>query len=182
MDKSLWNQRPLLENHIGRAIGEWRQKNIKDIGYAETEDFLLSQKIEGKNTPVSSKTKSNIKSTLHSFWTWLKKRRILTLNQILEFPETPFELSFRNTIDKETQQAIMNEVHRVSYHINPKVWIGIKWLSTYISIRPGELLKVKEGDFDLSLGVVVIPHPKEKRPKTVPLLADDIEILGSSPN
>ncbi|MFC1534764.1 tyrosine-type recombinase/integrase [Thermodesulfobacteriota bacterium] len=170
-----------IQNHINRAIKEWRNKNIKEIGYAEIEDFLLSQKIEKTNEPISAKTKSNIKSTLHSFWIWLKKRRILSASQIPEFPETPFELSWRKTIDKEIQQGILDEIYNISFHINPKIWIGIKFLSTYISIRPGEMLNIKEGDFDLNLGVVVITNPKEKKPKTVPLLEEDIGILNSFP-
>lgn len=65
--------------------------------------------------------------------------------------------------------------------LNPKIWIGVKFLTTYISIRPGELLNIKEGDFDFKLGVVVIPHPKEKKAKTVPLLEADIELIKSLP-
>ena len=170
-----------IRNHMDRAICAWGQKNIKEIGYAEIEDFILNQNLEGSQKPLSSKSRANIKSTLHQFWTWLRKRRVLTLGQMPEFPEVDFELSWRKTIDKETQQDIIEEVKRISYGVNPKIWIGIKWLSTYISIRPGELLDIKEGHFDLNLGVVVIPHPKEKRPKTVPLLDEDIEILKSLP-
>ena len=43
------------------------------------------------------------------------------------------------------------------------------------------MLNIKEGDFDYSLGVVLIPHPKEKRPKTVPLLDEDMDLLKSLP-
>jgi integrase len=84
-------------------------------------------------------------------------------------------------IDKETQEAILNEVHRLSYRINPRIWIGIKWLMTYISIRPIELLHIKEEDFDFNLGVVNICHNKEKKPKIVPLLDEDLELVKSFP-
>ncbi len=170
-----------IRQHIQRGIIEWGQRNIKDIGYAEIEDFLGKQKLEGSEKPVSSKTRSNIRSTLHNFWMWLKKRRILRHDQIPEFPEVSFQLAWRSTIDKETQQRIIQEVKRISYEINPKIWLGIKWLATYIAIRPNEMLNIKEGDFDLGLGVVVIRDPKEKKPKTVPLLDQDIEILRSLP-
>jgi len=170
-----------IKNHITRAIREWGQTNIKNIGYAQIEDFLLSQKLEGTNRLISAKTRSNIKSSLHSFWSWLRRRRILNLSQIPEFPETPFELSWRKTIDKNMQQAIIAEVHRISHHINIKIWIGIKWLATYVSIRPGELLSIKEGHLDLHTGLLLIPYPKEKKPKTIPLLEGDVDLLRSLP-
>jgi len=170
-----------IKNHVYRAIEEWNQTNIKEIGYAEIEDLLLKQKLEGKDRPVATKTRANIKSTLHAFWIWLNKRRILTLAQMPEFPEVKFELAWRNVIDKVTQKAIIDEVYRISHKVNIKIWLGIKWLSTYISIRPGELLNIKERDFDLNIGVVVIPDPKEKGTKTVPLLNEDIEFLRSFP-
>ena len=170
-----------LQDHMGRTIREFGQTNIKDIGYAEIEGFLIKQKLKGTNRPVSTKTRANIRSTLHAFWMWLRKRRVLPFAQIPEFPEVPFELSHRNIIDRETQRAILSEVNRISSHISPKIWIGIKWLCTYISIRPGELLKIKEGDFDLNLGVLIIRAPKENKPKAVPLLEEDVELLRSFP-
>ena len=99
-----------------------------------------------------------------------------------EFPEIRFELSWRNTIDKDTQEAILNEVKRITYHINSKIWIGVKWLCTYIPIRPTELINIKEGDFNLSLGIVNIRYNKEKKPKIVPLLDEDIELIDSFPS
>jgi integrase len=172
-----------LNGHMGRAMAHWGNMNVKLIGYAEIEDFLFSEGLVNEKTRelVSDKTRANIKTTLHAFWVWLRKRKILTLAQIPEFPEVKFELKWRKVIDKETQQAILDEVRRLTYHINPRIWIGIKWLMTYISIRPGELIQVKEEDFDFSLGVVNIRHNKEKKPKIVPLLDEDIELLKSLP-
>ena len=84
-----------------------------------------------------------MKSGLHSFFHWVKRREKIP---VPEFPELTFELGWRKIIDKETQQAIIDEVYRISFQINPKIWLGIKWLSTYISIRPGELLGLRECD------------------------------------
>ena len=154
-----------------KAISAWGQINVKNIGFGEIEDFLHAQE-------VSDKTKANMKSCLHSFFVWLKRREKVPMP---EFPEVSFELGMRKIIDKETQESIIDEVYRLTYHKNPKVWLGIKWLSTYISIRPGELLNLKEEDIDIKLGYFIIPHPKEKRPKLVPIIDEDIEILGSMP-
>lgn len=76
---------------------------------------------------------------------------------------------------------IIDKVRDISYALNPKIWLGIKWLSTYISIRPHELINIKEGDFDFNLGVVLIRDPKEGTPKTVPLLPEDIDLIHSMP-
>ena len=70
---------------MNKAINAWGTVNVKSIGYAEIEDFLFSQK-------VSDKTKANMKSCLHDFWQWLRKRKVLTLAQMPEFPEIKFEL------------------------------------------------------------------------------------------
>ncbi|SHH98998.1 tyrosine-type recombinase/integrase [Desulfofustis glycolicus] len=163
-----------LERFIIAAIHEWGPKNVKEIGFAELEDFLHKQK-------VSNKTKSNIRSCLHSFWNWLLHRRIVTTQQFPDFPTVKFNLGYRKIIDKETQTAILNEVKRISYDRNPRIWLGIKWLCTYISIRPGELLKVQEQDLNTRLGCFIIKHSKEGREKIVPMLEEDRDLINSLP-
>ena len=68
----------------------------------------------------------------------------------------------RNIIDIETQQALIDEVKRLTYNINPKVWLGIKWLATYIKIRPGELVRIRERDIIMGSGVIIIPPQRKK--------------------
>jgi len=104
-----------------------------------------------------------------------------TIQEFPEFPDINYELGYRKVVSKETQLSILEEVHKISYHINPKIWIGIKWLCTYISIRPGELVLLTEGDIDLDNGYLFFPHPKEKRHKVVPIIKEDIEILKTFP-
>ncbi len=100
-----------LRNYMAKAAVAWGQRNVKSIGYGEIEDFLHCH-------DVSDKTKSNWKSGLHSFFKWVSRQEKMP---IPEFPETPFELDWRKIIDKETQQAIIHEIHSISYHINPKI-------------------------------------------------------------
>lgn len=90
-------------------------------------------------------------------------------------------ICWRRTIDKGTQQAIIDEVYKVSHKTNLKIWLGIKFLATYISIRPGELINIKEKDIDLESGLIFIPHPKEKKPKVVPFLDEDIALIKTLP-
>ena len=163
-----------LRNDIGKAIACWGHRNIKEIGYAEIEDFILEQN-------VSQKTRHNICSCLHDFWTWLLKRRVIKLHEFPEFPEIKYELRYRRVIDKETQERVLDEIWRISHKVNPKIWLGIKWLCTYISIRPGELIKINEEHIDLKNGYLFIPTPKEKKAKNVPLIEEDIKILEALP-
>ena len=164
-----------LRNYLGRAMAFFGGRNIKEIGYADLEDLLEAQQ------DLSPKTRANMKSALHDFWRWLLKRQVITPAQVPAFPEVKFELGHRRTVDKGTQLAILEEVRRISQSIDPRVYIGIRFLCTYISVRPAEMAALKEGDIDLGNGYLLIPHPKEKALKRVPLLEEDVELLRSLP-
>ena len=162
-----------IQTHLKKAVSFFDQTNIKTIQYGELEDFLLV--LDG----LADKTKHNVMSDIHAFFAWACKRE----KQISmpEFPKVEYELGWRNTIGPDVQQDILDELFRISYDKNPKIYIGVKWLMTYISIRPNEMRNIKEGDFDFNLGVVLIRDPKEKGSKTVPLLPEDIETIKSFP-
>jgi integrase len=162
-----------IADHLHKASKFWGNISIKEIGFKEIQLFLLSLE------DLSDKTKHNHLSSLYQFFRWLKRAKVL--DSVPDFPEIRFELAWRRTVDKETQQDIIEEVHRISHHINPKTWMGIKFLSTYFNLRPGELLNIKEGDIDLRQEEILIPHPKEKRPKKVYLLPEDVKLLRSLP-
>jgi len=160
-----------LKRYVGKASERFGNKNIKDINYGELEDLILAQ------TDVADKEKANMKSGLHTFFVWLKKRKVIDC--IPEFPEVHFELGYRKTIDLETQNAFLEEIKRICPH--EKVYWGIKWLCTYIAIRPGELINLKEGEIDYGNRLFLIPFPKEDRYKPVPVLQEDIDLLKSLP-
>lgn len=160
-----------LRNYLARAAAHWGDANIKLIGYGEIEDFLLAQ-------AVSPKTRHNIRSALSDFWSWLIDRDVISLADRPKFPKCPFELGWRKIVDQETQAAILAEVARIAPE---RVWLGIKWLCDYPAIRPGELLRLREGDILREQGVLVLPSPKEKRPKLVPLFEEDVARLRALP-
>ena len=161
-----------INRFINHAISVWGAENVKTIGYAEIEDLINGYK-------AGQKTKSNLRSVLHGFFTWLKRRRVI--DSIPDFPDVKFELAWRNIVSPETQANILDEIYRISWDKNPKVYIGIKFLSTYISIRPGELNLIKEKDIMLDQGLMAVLDTKDKRPKIIPLLDDDIETLKMFP-
>lgn len=171
-------------NFMRRAITAWGDTNIKAIGTAEIEDFLFDDHRGPDGKPISDKTRANMKSCLHDFWTWLVRRERRGGRNVIEmpdFPEIKFELGYRNVVGIDDQQAILDEVYRISHHINPKIWLGIKILATFPKIRPGELRNVLERHIDLENGVIIIPHPKEGKPKYVFLADQDIELISRFP-
>lgn len=162
------NIRPALK----KAIKIWGNRNIKTIGYAEIDDFIFGLKL-------SKKTLSNYVSILHDFFSWLSEREDLPVPKM---PKINYELGWRKIIDIDTQQKIIDEVQRISAHRSMKIWVGIKWLSTYIAFRPAELLSLKESQINIS-GYFVLPpaSTKEKQPKLIAMLPEDIDLYNSFP-
>lgn len=158
-----------MSNHFDKAQAYFQDRNVKDLKYADFEDFL-------KSLPQGGKTKKNILTSIRAMYVWLKRRQ--EIFQIPEFPQVEFELGYRKTVDKEIQQSIIDDIKE---HEPFKVWLGIRFLATYISIRPMELMNVTWGNIDAKNGYIYIPHPKEKKYKAVPLLQHDVALLSSLP-
>lgn len=159
-----------MKPHIRHAQSYFQNRNVKELKCGDFEDFLNTLKL-------SDKTKHNIISTMRVFYKWMLRRQEIT--EMPEFPEVSFVLGYRHTVDKSTQRTIIDEVKRICP--NPKVYLGIKWLATYFSARPAEMIKLREGEIDTGNGYLYFPHPKEKRFKSVPILPEDIEIIKSFP-
>jgi integrase len=79
------------------------------------------------------------------------------------------------------QEMILAEVKRLTQKTRPRAWLAIRWLTIYISIRPSEMLSLTEGQIDRRRGLLIIPHPKERKPKIVPLLEADLDLLRHFP-
>ncbi|MDK9706402.1 MAG: tyrosine-type recombinase/integrase [Desulforhopalus sp.] len=155
-----------LHNYMMKACDAWGNTSIKSIGFGEIEDFLL---VHGKL--LSSKTIANMRSGLHDFFDWLLRRDII--EKAPRFPEVRVKLSYRQTIGKEIQKAILAEIARIAPY---KAWLGIKWLCTYISIRPGELVQIREQDIDTENRYIYIHHSKTGDTKPVPMLDEDVAL------
>ena len=156
-----------LRRYMHLAAEAWGNRNVKDIGFADIQDFLMELE-------CSSKTKANLRSALHAFWKWLEDRDVLKPHQVPRIPSVRFELGYRRTVAKPIQQAILEEVKRISWDRDPKIWLGIRWLTIYVALRPGDLLRLTEEDVNTDEGYLRILRPtKSAKPKYVPLLPDD---------
>lgn len=156
------------------AIQAWGPKtNIKALGFRDIQKFILSY-------PASDKTRANICAGMHAFFAWTWKaygRDQLRGWPMPEFPEVKFSLAFKNTLSKEEQQSVLDEIHRQTWHLNKKIWLGIFLLATYPMIRPKELLGVSEEDLLLEQGYIRIRDAKGGDPKVVPILEEDVELI-----
>lgn len=164
-----------LRNYKERACHILGHKNVKEITFADLEDLFDAQR------DISDKTKANMRSALHDFWEWCVRRQVITREQVPEFPEIAFVLGYRATVDKTTQAAILEKIRELSWHINPRIWVGVRFLCTYIAVRPAEMAGLLEGHIDLGNGYLLFPEPKEKSLKRVPLIDEDVELLSSFP-
>lgn len=152
------------------------QRPVKRLKAGDIQDYL-------KSLPAthSNKTKANYIATLKGFFSWLKTRE--EIDHAPPLPTVRFDMAMRKTVDKETQAAIIEEVKRISYAVNPKIWFGIRMLATYINVRPGELRQIKEGDIDHEKGIIDLKAEttKEGKGKRIYLLPEDIDFIRSLP-
>jgi len=162
--------------HLNYAKSLFQNRNIKDIGEGELQDLLAFLPPH-----LSDKTKKNIFTTLHSLWAWVQKRerKKNPFFIIPEFPSIQYQLKWRRIVDKPTQWQILQEIERIAP--NPKIYLACLWLATYPNVRPGELISVKEKDFDLLNGTLEINFNKENKPKKIYLLPEDVEMVKSFP-
>lgn len=155
-----------LTNHMDKAKAFFGNGNVKEIRKKHLEEFRDSL------TWLSGKTKHNVMSTMREFIQWFYDRE--ELYDIPKFPEVSFELGYRKTIDKETQTRIIEEVRRIASH---QVWLLIKLLARYISVRPEEMRSLKWENVDEHNGYLFFPYPKEKEHKAVPVLKEDMDAI-----
>lgn len=164
------------KRHIKVAQDYFYEANVKYISGADIEDYLF-------DIPnISEKTRHNYKSSLHDFFKWVQKRQIIHI--VPPFPEIIFELGYRTITDMKTQKEIIEKVRKISAHINPKIWFGIELLATYVNLRPGDLLKIKEKDINIDHGIITIHYPTKSKhkKKTVRLVPDHIEYFEMMKN
>lgn len=168
-----------IRNELGKAMDHFGVTSVKQIKKPALQEFLLS--FEG----LSSKSLHNMRSNLHAFWQWMVDSEVIASAEMPRFPVVDYELGWRNTVTKEVQEKILDEVYRLTTPLAPRVYLAIRWLSIYVSIRPSELLALTERSVDFEGSRLVITKHKTakkiKAPKIVPLLDYDVDFLRQLP-
>ena len=115
-------------------------------------------------------------------WKWASVRH--GIDHLRNWPELGhIEMALRETVSIHDQERIVAKVKEQIGAVRPRAWLAIKWLTTYISVRPGEMLSLTEGMIDRNRGLLIIPgaKAKERKPKVIQLLEDDVDLLSHFP-
>ena len=163
--------------HVRYAVQHFGNVNVKSIQYGNLEDFFIVMR---RTTDLSDKSLHDIRTTLRTFFRWVSKRE--PNFKAPDFPEISFDLTYRKTISLEEQAAIIEEVRKISWASNPKIYLGVLWLATYPAVRPIELVNVLEGDIDLPNGLITVRHNKVKGQfKRIYLIPEDVTTIRGLP-
>lgn len=148
-----------IRRYIGRAVDYFGDANVKSIKKADLKQYLYS--IKG----ISEKERHNHATCLNNFFRWflVDELEVLRANQVPKVPKIPHKLKFRNMVNMDVQAKIIDEVRRLSYAENPKIWLGVDLLSLHTNIRPGDLLKVRERDVDSEYGIITFWRPTKSK-------------------
>ncbi|MEJ5241928.1 MAG: hypothetical protein WHS87_12085 [Anaerolineales bacterium] len=156
------------------AQDAWGHRNVKEIKFADVEDLLADLEDRG----LSSYYRKHIRDTLKMFFHWLADREGL---QPPKIPVVAHSIAYRNLIDKDTQERVLAEVHRLTWKDNPRIYVAIRFLATYINVRPSELCAIKEKNVDLGMGRILLETTKTGEPKWIFLTSEDVDLLRSLP-
>lgn len=151
------------------AQNEWGEANIKSIGYAQIQDFLMGRECK-------SKTRWNLLCFLKQFWRWAEDR--YDIQPLKKWPEIgPVEMEYRKTLPLLVQQQILDDIKR---HEPFRVWLGVSWQARYL-IRPRELRDINEDCVDRDRGLIILLRPKGRKPEVIQLEPSDLEIVRALP-
>jgi len=181
VEKFMYSKRLLKDPRSYRkrlrfATDAWDNRNVKTITFSDINELLLNMQENG----YSSKYRHEVRNAIKHFYNWLLQSKEIKHEEMPEFPIVKASSPYRRIIDKSDQRRILNEIKRITV-FNPRIFIGIMFLATYINTRPGELVKIKEKDIDLENGRILISESKTGEPKYIFLLPDDVELLKQQP-
>lgn len=162
--------------HIGKAAAYFGDKPVKAFKKRDFKAWL-------RELPVKSdKTRHDYLATVKQFFTdWLLDEEYLTRDQLPEFPKISFDLEWRGFTDFETQNEVMAALYELTFETNPKIYLGADLLRTYPTLRPGDLLRINEGDFEMRNGVLLLNRPtksRNRRRKVIRLLPEHVEAVS----
>ena len=154
-----------IKNYMRRASDHWGDRNVKAIRKKDIRNWLYSI------PNISEKTRHNYMSTIRDFFYnfLVEDEEILTVTQVPKMPKVPFDLGYRTRMSIEDREIILDEIKRQTYHLNPKIWLGIDVACCYPVLRPGDLRRLRESNIDTETAVLTFERPTKRRNETIRL-------------
>jgi len=146
-----------IEHTINLAVDYWGATNFRDIDDPAIEDFLNSI------PDIGAKTRSNYQVHLRGFWKFACKRKAILKNEMPDFEPIKYKLGYRKITTWEIQRQVIDKVKEMSYSINPRIWLGIDMLATYTELRPDDLRRIREGDYQDGFITIFEPTKSERK-------------------
>ena len=162
----------IYQRHLGYAAKKLGERNFKSI-----DDVDLEQLVFDLRRRYSEKTVHDAFTTLREFWKWAIRHGRVKDYEPPQFPRTEPVMAERDTLRKDQQLAVLNQIQRMNPH-NPRIYLATRFMVTYINCRPAEIMNIKVGDIRWDTGRIYIPDPKEKKPKYIDLIPQDLEFLA----
>lgn len=149
-----------VERIIGQAAQHFRGKSVRNITRADLTDYLFGLTDKNGN-PVGDKTRYNHMAQLRNFFNFVKREEKPRIFEPPDMPDIEFELGWRNTVGIEEQSAVLQTIYDNTRN-NPKIYLAIALLCDHSEIRPGDILRIKEGDISIR-GEIHIKQPTKKK-------------------
>jgi integrase len=164
-----WRKYSYVLNHAAAHFG---QRTIKEISPIDLDEYF-------ETLNLAPKTLHDHNCVLKGFWRWVGES--FDVEPPRRFPKTKPEMAYKKIVTKEQQISILEEIYKTTWKSNPRVYIAILFLTTYLDVRPGELIEVNEEHINLRTGYMMIPHTKVGKERFIKLLPEDVELLRSLP-
>lgn len=183
-ERELMRMCDFFERKFGRdiSIRELSTPLIREFqGYLVSDATYDSHGHKKATGTFSPKSISNNIDTIRAMWNYMVDNEEFTPIRPIKWPVGDKEnMAIRKTFgSRERQLEVVDEVERIAGP-NQRIWLAVRWLCIYTSLRPCELRPLKENDVDLDSGVLYVErhkNAKKKGPKAIRLLPTDIGIL-----
>ena len=165
----------IYERHLRFAVRKFGDRKFLEVTSYMLEDLLVDMVADG----YAPKYCHDVFTTLREFWKWAPRANDIKSYDPdrIQFPHTEPTMALSDTFRDKDQQIEVLDWIREHSTFNPRIYVAARFMATYINCRPAEIMGIREQDIRWQTGQIYIPHPKEKNPKFIDLLPEDLDIL-----
>lgn len=168
-----------IARYLNEASAHFGDRILREIRWGDIRDYVFSIRKQKGGEELSDKTRVNILSQLHDFWMWALEREVITLAEMPAFKKLNCDLGYRKITTWEIQEKVLDQIHKNTFHFNPKVWLAVDMLATYVEIRPDDIRRLRECDYANGYIELLRPTKKKGKKKIIRLCEDHVQLWES---